>query len=973
MDTHTIQQLKKSIKGDVAYSEADRIMYSTDASVYQEKPSLVVYPKSTSDIVNIVVWARKNKLSIIPRGAGTSLAGQVVGDGVVVDISKHLKKIIELNVEKKWVKVQPGVVLDELNMYLKPFGLFFAPETSTANRCNIGGMVGNNACGSHSLVYGSTREHLLEVEAVLSDGNIVSFGELSADEFSEKMKLKNLEGEIYRNIYNLLSDADNCKEIDIHYPVPDLKRRNSGYALDILKNTEVFAGNENKFNFCSLLAGSEGTLCFFTELKLNLEPLPPPYKALVCSHHNSISEALYANLIALKCNPVAIELMDETILQLSKNNLAQQKNRFFINGEPAAVLIIEFAEKSEELLDNKCEEVISELQKNNFGYHYPIIKGNDINKVWSLRKAGLGILSNVKGDAKPITVIEDTAVLPDFLPQYIADIKQLLEKHDLLCVYHAHVATGELHLRPVINLKTEEGVRKFETISTEVAKLVKKYKGSISGEHGDGRLRANSLPIVYSEKIMNMFSEVKNAWDSENIFNPGKIINAKPITSSLRYKTDSNPFKFNTIFRYEHTENILRAAEQCNGSADCRKSATIGGLMCPSYMATQDEKNSTRARANLLRYTLSRNNSKNPFINKELQKVMLTCLACKGCKNECPSNVDMTKYRAEFFYNWYKKKGIPLRTFIIGNIAKINEIGQLVPKIYNAFVTNALTSKFIKCFMGFSQKRSLPTLSKKSLSKWLKSYNQIDGNTLTKVVYLYIDEFTNYNDVEIGKLCVKSLNKLGYYVKNLGVTESGRAYFSKGMLKTAKRIANKNIKTFGSFISEQAPLIGIEPSAILSFRDEYPSIVDENLISVANKIEPYCLLFEEFISMNINNGSISSEMFTTEEKFIEFHGHCHQKSLVGTNCTIQMLSLPKNYHVNEIKSGCCGMAGSFGYEKNNYKISQQIGELVLFPAIRATDENTIIAANGTSCRTQILDGTGRKAMHPIEIFYKSLK
>jgi len=968
-----LSELKASFNGDVFADDYTRLLYATDASAYRQIPQLVVKPADENDLKTLITFARNLKTSLIPRTAGTSLAGQVVGGGIIADVSKYMTRVLEISTEENWVRVQPGVVLDELNKTLEPLGLFFGPETSTSNRCMIGGMVGNNSCGSHSLIYGSTRDHTLEINALLSDGSEVVFGKLSKQEFLQKCSLETLEGKIYRNIQSILTDRENQEEIREQFPDKSIHRRNTGYAIDLLLETEPFSYSAEQFNFCKLISGSEGTLCFITEIKLNLVPLPPKEKALVCVHCNSLDEAFKGNIIALKHSPVAIELMDNVILEQTKANISQRKNRFFLQGDPTAVLIIELSEKTRAEIDLKAAAVIKELQEAGYGYHFPLVYNQDVNKVWALRKAGLGVLSNLPGDAKPVAVIEDTAVNPLVLPEYMNDFRQLLVRLNLDCVYYAHIATGELHLRPVLNLKDPKDVELFHTVALETAKLVKKYRGSLSGEHGDGRLRGEFIPMMIGNKNYSLLESIKETWDPDGIFNPGKITQTPKMNSSLRYEPGKPVKEPDTIFDFSGTRGILRAAEQCNGSADCRKSVVMGGTMCPSYMATKDENATTRARANILREFLTNSEKQNRFDHKEIYQVMDLCLSCKGCKSECPSNVDMARYKAEFLQHWHDANGIPLRTRIIANISKLNKLGMIVPSVFNFFVSNQFTSGIMKMSLGFAPKRSIPRLYKITLRTWLKRLPASENKDLKGKVFLFSDEFTDYNDVEVGIKAIKLLNKLGYKVEIPDHVESGRAYLSKGLVRKAQKLAKENIAKLHPLISEETPLVGIEPSAILTFRDEYPDLAENELKAKALEMSPNCLMFDEFIMQEVQKGNILQSQFTDNNKDIRLHGHCHQKSLSSTGPTKEMLSLPVNYSVDEIKSGCCGMAGSFGYEKEHYDVSMKVGELVLLPEVRKTPTHTIISAPGTSCRHQIKDGTGRTALHPIEVLYEALQ
>jgi len=968
-----LHELQRRFKGDIFDDRSHLLQYATDASAYREVPQLVTRPKDANDIRELILFASNHSLSIIPRTAGTSLAGQVVGSGIIADVSRHMTNILEINSEEKWIRVEPGVVLDEMNLALEEHGLFFGPETSTSNRCMIGGMVGNNACGAHSLIYGSTRDHTLSVKVLLSDGSEVEFKELNKADFLEKCKLDNLEGAIYRNINSILSEPENQRSIRTEYPDPEIKRRNTGYAIDLLLETEAFTEGGAMFNLASIMAGSEGTLAFITEIKLGLLPLPPKEKALVCIHCDSLEAAFKGNLVALKYNPGAVELMDNTVLELTKGNINQQKNRFFIEGDPKALLIVEFARDSKEEILRLADDMEAEMRQAGYGYHFPMVFGADIPKVWALRKAGLGVLSNMPGDAKPVAVIEDTAVKPADLPAYMEDFSELINKHGLKCVYHAHIGTGELHLRPVLNLKDPEGVELFKIIGQETAALVKKYRGSLSGEHGDGRLRGSFIPQMIGEKNYSLLKDIKHAWDPHNIFNPGKIVDTPPMNSSLRYDPGKEIREIETTFDFSADLGLLRAAEKCNGSGDCRKSEIIGGTMCPSYMATREEKNTTRARANILREFLTHSTEKNPFNHKEIYEVMDLCLSCKGCKSECPSNVDITKYKAEFLQHYYDANGIPLRTRAIAYIGHLNKMGAMMPWMYNAMMRNSIISGMIKKTLGFAPKRSIPLLYKTTLRRWEKSNGTtyyVQGNT--RKVYLFADEFTNFNDAEIGIKAVKLLSALGYEVVIPKHKFSGRTFLSKGLVRNAAKLAVYNVEALSDMVNEHTPLIGVEPSGILTFRDEYTELVGDELKDKARELAKHCFTIEEFLASEYKKGNIPPDAFTHESKKIILHGHCYQKALSSVQHAVDMLQIPENYSVEEIKSGCCGMAGAFGYEKEHYELSMKVGEMILFPAVRTADQDVIIAAAGTSCRHQIKDGTGKMAHHPVEILFDAL-
>jgi FAD/FMN-containing dehydrogenase/Fe-S oxidoreductase len=973
-DTSLFIKLAASLEGEFFYDDTMRTLYATDASVYKEYPLAVCYPKTKKDIQSLIQFAHQHKTSLIPRTAGTSLGGQVVGGGIVVDVSKYFDKILEVNKDEKYCIVQPGVVRDELNRQLKSTGLFFAPETSTANRAMIGGMVGNNSCGTNSIVYGSTRDHVLELTGFLSDGSEVIFKNISPDIFQEKTKLQTLEGSIYNFLSEELSNKETQQEILQQFPNQKIHRRNTGYAVDELLKQQPFDENGKPFNLCELICGSEGTLAFITEIKLNLVPLPPKEKVVVAIHFKSLEESLRATVIAMKHQPTACELIDKIILDCTKQNIEQSKNRFFVKGDPEAILCVEFHGETKEEIDAKAKALQHDFENENIGYHFPSLYGNDINKIWTLRKAGLGLLANIPGDAKAVAVIEDTAVTVEDLPAYIGEFTDMMSKYQQRSVYYAHAGAGELHLRPILDLKKKEDRVLFRTIATDTAHLVKKYNGSLSGEHGDGRVRGEFIPLMVGEKNYQLLRKLKYTFDANNILNPGKIVDTPPMDTSMRYEENQETRQFETVFNFDKDEGILRAAEKCNGSGDCRKLPGSGGSMCPSYMATRSEKDTTRARANILRDFLSNSTQTNKFNHKEIYEVMDLCLSCKGCTSECPSNVDITTLKAEFLHQYYKENGVPLRTKAIANIGQLSKLAMLFPALSNFGLTNKITSGILKKMLKIAPNRSMPLYYKETLLSWYKKNSkELELKIPQKgKVYFFFDEFTNFNDVEIGIKAMKLLTKLGYEVAYIEHADSGRAHLSKGLILEAQKLAKENVAVFKTWVNKDVPLIGIEPSAILSFRDEYPRLVDKSEIPAAKKLAENCFIIDEFIAREIQKGNITAAQFTKASKQIKLHGHCHQKALSSVQSSIQLMSLPENYHVENIPSGCCGMAGSFGYEKEHFEVSMQVGELVLFPAVRSADAETIIAAPGTSCRHQIKDGTQRHAQHPVEVLYDAL-
>ncbi len=967
---NALEELKSKLKGALYYDDLMRKLYATDASVYRKLPQAVAIPKDKEDLMLLIGFANANNTSLIPRTAGTSLAGQCVGDGIVVDVSKSFTRILDINETNKTVTVQPGVVRDELNNYLKPFGLFFGPNTSTSNRCMIGGMVGNNSSGTTSIQYGVTRDKVLSLKTLLSDGSEVEFSKLSAEEFQKKLKLETREGHIYKTIYSELQSETVQKQIQDNFPKPEIHRRNTGYAIDELIKSSVFSNSisdsSSKFNMCQLLSGSEGTLAFTTEITLQLDDLPPTESAMVALHFESIETCLKSVSKVMQHNLHTCEMMDDTILNLTKHNKTQQENRQFIEGEPAAILMCELKANTLEEIKNEVEVFLKTVESLNLSYAAPVLRGHDIDKALELRKAGLGLLGNIIGDKKAVACIEDTAVALEDLDNYISEFTVLMRSYNQNAVYYAHAGAGELHLRPILDLKQSEDVILFRKITTDVAQLVKKYKGSMSGEHGDGIVRAEFIPMMIGDTNYQILKRIKSAFDPHNIFNPGKIVDAFPMDKSLRYQVDRIEPQIETLLDFSSSEGILREAEKCNGSGDCRKLPEFGGTMCPSYRATRNEKDTTRARANALREYLTNSDKANKFNHTELKDVFDLCLSCKACASECPSSVDVASLKAEFQYQYQRANGISFRTKLFAHNNKINSHVSRVPKLTNFMFSNALTSSIIKSISGIAKERSLPLISSKSLYKEFQSIeNKIVNTNFIKEIYLFNDEFTNHLDTKVGIDAIALLKRLNYKVNIISHSESGRALLSKGLLKDAKKVANKNVLIFKVLVTDSTPLIGIEPSAILTFKDEYLKLADDK--EAAKSIAKHTFLIEEFIQQEIELGNITSDQFTTETKSIKFHGHCHQKALANQKSSFDILNLPENYNVTIIPSGCCGMAGSFGYEKEHYEVSMQIGEQTLFPAVRKAPEETIIAANGTSCRHQIKDGTGRIAKHPITI------
>lgn len=961
-------RFREYFSGEIHTDDTMRTLYATDASMYRILPLAVAYPRTNQDLKNLILFCRNNCTSLIPRTAGTSLGGQCVGEGIIVDVSRYMTQILEINAEEGWARVQPGVVRDELNQALDKFNVYFGPNTSTSNRAMIGGMVGNNSSGSYSIKYGTTRDNVYAIKGYLSDGSEVEFSALDTNDFRKKAHGTSLESAIYRQISFELSHPLTQDEIDKQYPKAAIHRRNTGYAVDALLNTEPFSRGYEKFNFSKMLCGSEGTLMLFSEIKVKLVPKPTDKIALICAHFDTLEKSLVGAVEVMKYHPNQCELMDKLILDCTKDNIIQNRNRFFIQGDPAAILMIEVEEKENHSLEHQIQDIIDALKGQNLIYAETILYGQDIAKALALRAAGLGVLQNLKGDDRALEFVEDTAVDISDLPQYIAEFDSMIRSYGTSSVFYAHAGAGELHTRPRVNLKTEEGRTLFRNIAESSARLVKKYQGSLSGEHGDGIVRSEFIPIVLGQRNYELIQRIKSTWDPMNIFNPNKIVSPLKMDDNLKENYSiSNERKY-TIMNFEKEGSYLKAIEKCSGSGDCRKSADIGGTLCPSYQATKEEKHSTRARANLLREWMTHGIGKDVFESEEIKDVLSLCMSCKACISECPSSVDMAAIKSEFLYHYHQHHPLTKIEKSTANFSNISKRIAPIAGMVNAMRNLPLASHIVKHFTGIDYRRSLPRYATESFEKWHQKQTAF-GKSQDRV-YLYMDEFTNYLDAEIGKKAYLLLTRLGIEVEILPYMDSSRSLISKGFLDEAKYNVNQFVSTIQHLAEDDIPIIGIEPSAILGIRDDYHRLVDNELKSSLEKISKKTFLIEEFLSNYLSKHEELKERFSMDKKEIRYHGHCHQKSLSSSQYALDILNFPVNYTATEIKSGCCGMAGSFGYE--HYDVSMQVGEMKLFPAVRQSP-NALISASGTSCRHQIADGTKRESYHPIEILYEAMR
>ncbi|MFO7846108.1 MAG: FAD-linked oxidase C-terminal domain-containing protein [Balneolaceae bacterium] len=942
-----------------------RRLYATDASLYEEFPSGVAFPRNVAEIRSLVEQSESQNFSITARSAGTSLAGQTTGDGVIMDVSRYMTRILEIDPEKHIAHVQPGVIRDTLNREAAALGLQFGPDTATTNRCMIGGMIGNNSCGSFSIKHKTTREHILEVEAILSDGSHVVFKPLTNQELNEKLALETLEGTIYRGMIDLLKK--NRDKIFDHYPHPDIIRRNTGYALDRLCEMDPITPGGRPFNLAELLCGSEGTLAMTASAKLNLVPLPTA-KTLVIPQFSSIHEAMKATVEIVKWKPAAVELVDDIILDATKGNIEQSKNRFFLEGEPKCILIVQFEGDDLKELEAHSAGLAKKLKELGYGYAHPFLSEPvKMKRVWDLRKAGLGLLMGLGRKSPSPTFVEDTAVRVEDLPDYVEEFQQILDNHNTSCVFYAHASVGELHLRPVVDTMKPEGIQTMKEIAKEVANLVKKYRGSLSGEHGDGRARAPYIETVLGSDMMPLLRRVKEIWDSEYQFNPGKILDPKPIDSDLRFSPDYQPPDVDTVFNWRKADGFDSAIEQCNGAGVCRKLAGSGGTMCPSYHATHEEKDNTRGRANLFRQLFSGKQA-DAFSSEELKEALDLCLSCKACKSECPANVDMAKMKAEFMNGYHKRNGTTAGERFFGQPEKLYPLASLFAPLTNYINKQKPTKILLEKLFGIDRRRDLPEFANQTFKSWFRKHKSEYNDEGKRPVLLLVDVFTNYHEPGIAISACKVLRHLGYSVMMPGIWPTGRPQLSKGLLDDASEICEENLKRLFPFAELGIPIVGLEPSEILTLRDEYTDLCSDDDLEKANTIAEHTFLWEEFLTTELA-ATGPADIGKGEE--VQVHGHCHTKALVGNDPLVQAFKL-LGFNPVEMQTGCCGMAGSFGYQDDKYDVSMKVGEQVLFPQLRAMDENTTVCAPGFSCRHQIADGVQRTAKHPAVIMAEKL-
>ena len=975
--THNLERvLTEQIAGEVRFDRYSKALYSTDASLYQIDPIGIVIPKHKEDVIRTIHIAYDRDLPVLPRGGGTSLAGQTVGEAIVIDMSKYMNGIIEVNVEERWARVQPGVVLDELNQHLMQHNLMFAPDVATSSRANVGGMIGNNSAGAHSLIYGKTIDHVMSLDLLLANGEAITVEPISLDELEAKQHGDSRESHIYREICRIASE----NEDEVRQRFPRVLRRVAGYNLDEFvadagsKDLTPYRRDgcdaDRPFSLAKIVIGSEGTLATILEAKINLVPTPK-MTALNVLHFRTLIESMEAMQLILECRPTAVELIDRSILDMTKDSLEFSRLRTFVQDDPGAILAVEFYGESESELLDKLDALEQKMKSVGLGYAFVrCMKADEKTKVWDIRKAGLGLLMGARSDYKPVGFVEDAAVAIEHLPEYVRRFEKIVADHDTTASYYAHASVGLLHNRPVINLKKEEDIEKMHSIGQHVRDLLMELGGAMSGEHGDGLVRSEWIESMFGPQIYQAFREVKAAFDPTGIMNPGKIIDAPPMTQNLRFGSSYSAIKIDTYFDFSSQGGFAGAIEMCNGVGACRKKLT--GTMCPSYMVTQEEEHSTRGRANALRAVLSGTLPHEDFKHKRLYEVLDLCLECKACKAECPSNVDMAKLKYEFLAHYYREHGLPLRNRIFGNIAKLSAIGSASAPVSNWFMNSGISKWAMEKFVGIDQRRSLPNFVRETFEKWFEKRQKarrLNGegyrsqDSKIRQVVLFHDTFMNYNYPGIGRAAVAVLEAAGFEVILPDKRCCGRPMISKGMLEQAIENARYNVEHLLPYAEAGIPIVGCEPSCLLSLRDDYVDLLPNE---ETNLVAKHAFMIEEFLLLCHEKGELNLN-FADTEKEILLHGHCHQKALVGAQPAEQLLSLPPGHNVKLIDSGCCGMAGAFGYEAEHYDVSMKIGGRQLFKAINDQEGDFEIAVAGVSCREQVKQGTGKEARHLIEV------
>jgi FAD/FMN-containing dehydrogenase/Fe-S oxidoreductase len=947
------QDLKNSIRGNVSFDDITLGIYATDASIYQLFPVALVEPVDEEDVCRAVQTAAKYGISILPRGGGTSLNGQACGHSMIIDFTKNMNRILEMDLEARKVRVQPGIVLDVLNAELEKHGLMFAPDPATSSRATIGGMMGNNSAGTKSIIYGMTRDHVLECKVLLSDGTVVNFRELSSEEYKKKEHGADgnaREAELYRGFKSIIES----NRTDIKKSFPNVMRRVQGYAFDAFTGT-------GRWNLCKLIIGSEGTLGLILESTLSLEPLPKS-KALCTVHFSELLEAVKTVSPILEYKPSAVEILDEDLVTRARKNLSIKPLTEFIRGDPKAILVVEFFAPSPGEAKKKAERLAEDLKNRKLGYAWPIITEPSAQaKVWAVRKKGLGLILGMKGDKKPLPIIEDCAIPIDVLPEYIDRVLGYCKERGVTAAMYAHASVGVIHVRPILNLKIQEDIDNMKAIARYAFGLVKEYGGALSGEHGDGRVRSPFLKMFVGSNVYNAFRETKKLFDPDGLMNPGVIVDPNPMDQDLRYGTTYKTPHDPSIYNYREDGSFAQAVEMCTGIGDCRQ--LLAGTMCPSFRATLDEEYSTRGYANALRLAMTGQLTLDAATGSRLYRLLGFCLSCKSCKSECPSNVDLTRLKSEFLQRYYDSHRIPLRKKLIKRSARIASFLSGPPAGFaNAVIKSRLFKTLLESFAGFDKRRSLPQFARVPFKKWFVT-RAGPGNSSTEKVALFCDTVTNYYQTGIGKSAVELLESCGYEVVLADAGCCQRPKIAQGFLREAKIEGEKTLRNLDRFIEQGLKIVVCEPSCCSTLVDDLPALIDDE--DLGRRIKDSVMMIDIFLAKEVQAGNLTCG-FTSPFKNIVLQGHCHQKALFDTGSMKYLLDRVQGTSARELDSGCCGMAEEWGFEKEHYELSMKIGEERLFPEIRKCEEGTCVVACGYGCRIQIEAGTGTRAVHWVE-------
>ncbi len=955
--------LETRLAGEVRFDAVSRALYSTDASVYQIQPLGVAVVRSREDMLAALECARAHGCSITARGGGTSQAGQAIGSGLQIDTSKHFNRVLEVNVEERWARVEPGIVLDELNAQLAPHRLRFAPDISTASRATIGGMISNNSSGARSVRYGKTIDHVLDLHVALADGSVAHLRPLTRDELEEACAADTLEGACYRTVRRLA--AEQADEIDRRYP--KILRRVGGYNLDAFTPARIAAGEP--FDLAKLIVGSEGTLGLILEARLNLVPLPRA-KAVLTIEYDNLLDALGETPAILAHDPSAIEVMDHSILDHARENPAlDAMRRAVLETDCGALLCVELYGDSPQEIRPRLNRLESNIRARGVARHTTCaVAPADQARIWKLRESSLGLSMAMKGDAKSISFVEDTAVAPEKLRDFIERFLEVIRRHGTTAGVYAHASVGCLHVRPVVNMKTAAGVQQFESIANEIAGLVLEYGGALSGEHGDGLVRAPFMERMFGAELYEAFRTVKRTFDADGLFNPGKIVDAPPLTANLRYGADYRTPEPAAAFDHGEHGGLGRAVEMCSGVGACRK--TLSGTMCPSYMATRDEAHSTRGRANTLRLAMNGGlgNGGGPrdtgLGDREVYDVLDLCLECRACKTECPVGVDMARFKSEFLADYWRRNGTPLRARVLGHIRTLSALASRAAPLINPWLDRDWVRGLNERFFGIDRRRSLPRWARRTLARsWRKGTARQGARSGAPDVVLFNDTFTNYYDPEIGLAARDVLRAAGLTVGLAPHACCGRPLISQGLLAAARDRAANAVDRLHPLAAAGTPIVLLEPSCLSALKDDVPDLLRGEAQQRAREVAAACVLFEDYLNGRLADGGATLPLRSGPEEIL-LHGHCHQKSLGLVAPAKALLERIPETRVTDLDSGCCGMAGSFGYAREHFDISQQIGERRLLPAARELGPGNVLVAAGTSCRHQVHDFTGVRAQHP---------